>query len=121
MGVRLAIAWYFYALIGKDYLPLTDIQIGFIYPIWESLLCCGMCIGLIVLFREYFNSEGNLGSLLAKSQYASYIFHVPVVLLFQYLALGFDWSPFVKFAVVTLFSVPTTFLVSHWVRKPLGL
>lgn len=121
VGVTLAVAWYVYALVGRNFLHLSDIQIGIVYPIWESLLCCGMCIGLTVLFREYFNSQGNLRSILAKSQYASYIFHVPVVLLFQYLALGFDWSPFVKFAVVTLFSVPTTFLFSNWVRKPLGL
>lgn len=121
VGVTLAVAWYVYALVGKDYLPLSDIQLGIIYPIWESLLCCGMCIGLTVLFREYFNSQSNLGSILAKSQYAAYVFHVPVVLMFQYLALGFDWPPFVKFALVTILSVPTTFLLSNWIRKPLGL
>ncbi len=79
IGLTLAVAWYFYALVGKNYLRLTDIQIGIIYPIWESFLCCGMCIGLTVLFREYLNSQGHFGSILAKSQYAAYIFHVPVV------------------------------------------
>jgi glucans biosynthesis protein C len=121
VGVTLGVAWFVYALVGRNVLHLSDIQMGIIYPIWESLLCCGMCIGLTVLFREYFNSQGNLGNILAKSQYAAYIFHVPVVLLFQYLALGFDWSPFIKFAVVTIFSVPTTFLFSNWIRKPLDL
>ena len=121
VGVTLAIVWYVYALSGKNILHLSDIQLGIIYPIWESLLCCGMCIGLTVLFREYFNLQGNLGSILAKSQYAAYILHVPVVLLFQSLAIGLDWSPFLKFTLVTILSVPTTFLVSNWVRKPLGL
>lgn len=121
VGMTLAAAWYVYVLFGKNYLHISGIQMGIIYPIWESLLCCGMCIGLTVLFREYFNAQGNLGSVLAKSQYAAYIFHVPVVLLFQYLALGFDWPPFVKFAAVTLLSVPTTFLYSNWARKPLRL
>jgi multidrug transporter EmrE-like cation transporter len=121
VGVTLAVAWYVYALVGRNLLQLSDIQLGIIYPIWESLLCCGMCIGLTVLFREYFNSKSNLGSILAKSQYAAYVFHVPVVLMFQYLALGFDWSPFIKFTLVTILSVPTTFLFSNWIRKPLGL
>lgn len=121
IGVTLAVAWYVYALIGKKFLPLSDLQLGIIYPIWESLLCCGMCIGLTVLFREYFNSQGNLGSALAKSQYAAYIYHVLFVLLFQYLVLNFDWPPFIKYIVVMLFSVPITFLVSNWVRKPLRL
>lgn len=121
VGVTLAVAWYVYALVGRNLLHLSDIQLGIVYPIWESLLCCGMCIGLTVLFREYFNSQSNLGSILSKSQYAAYVFHVPFVLMFQFLALGFDWPPFVKFALVTILSVPTTFLFSNWIRKPLGL
>jgi glucans biosynthesis protein C len=121
VGVTLAVAWYVYALIGKDYLPLSDIQLGIIYPIWESLLCCGMCIGLTVLFREYFNSQGNLGKVMAQSQYTAYILHVLVVLLFQFMLLGLDFSPFVKFALATIASIPVTFVVSNWARKPLGL
>jgi surface polysaccharide O-acyltransferase-like enzyme len=121
IGVTLGIAWYVYALVGRNILHLSDIQLGIIYPVWESLLCCGMCIGLTVLFREYFNSQGSLGNVLAKSQYAAYIFHVPVVLLFQFLLIEPALPPFIKFAAVTLLSVPTTFLFSQWVRKPLGL
>lgn len=121
LGTILAIVWYIYALAGRNVLRFSDIQMGIIYPIWESLLCCGMCIGLTVLFREYFNSQGNLGNTLAKSQFAAYIFHVPVVLLFQFLVLGLDLSPFTKFALVVFLSVPTTFLFSNWARKPLGL
>jgi glucan biosynthesis protein C len=119
IGATLAVAWFVYALVGKDFLSLTDIQLGIVYPIWESLLCCGMCIGLTVLFREYFNSQGKLGKVMAKSQYAAYIFHVPVVLLFQYVFIGLDLLPFTKFVLVTLLSVPATFLVSK-PRKPSG-
>jgi len=89
--------------------------------VWEMLLCCGMCIGLTVLFRERFNSQGKLGRALAQSQYAAYIFHVPFVWLFQFLVLGLDLTPLTKFALVTLATVPTTFLFSYWVRKPLRL
>jgi len=121
VGITLAILWYVYALAGRDILNLSDIQLGIIYPIWESLLCCGMCIGLTVLFREYFNRQGNLWKVMAKSQYAAYIFHPMVVLLFQAIMLNFSLPPFIKFLLVTLASIPVTFLVSNWVRRPLGL
>jgi multidrug transporter EmrE-like cation transporter len=121
IGTLLAIVWYVYALAGRNVLRFTDLQLGIIYPVWESLLCCGMCIGLTVLFREYFNSQGSLGNILAKRQYTAYIFHVPVVLLFQFLVLGLNMSPFAKFGLVVFLSVPTTFLVSNGTRKPPGL
>ncbi|MRR29755.1 hypothetical protein EG834_05420 [bacterium] len=121
VGVTLAVLWYIYALVGRSYLQLSDIQIGIIYPIWESVLCCGMCIGLIVLFREYFNRQGSLWSLLAKSQLAAYVLHPLIVLPFQYLLLGLTLAPFTKFLLATLASVPVTFLASHWLRRPLRL
>jgi len=92
-----------------------------IYPTWESVLCCGMCIGLTVLFREVFDTQGRLGKAMAQSQYAAYIFHVPFVLLFQFLVIGLALLPLAKFALVTLVSVPATFLFSYGVRKPLSL
>jgi len=121
IGLILAGLWYAYTLALRNIFPISDIAMGIIYPIWESLLCCGMCIGLTVWFREAFDFQGKLGNTLAKSQYAAYIFHVPVVILFQFLILGLVLPPFVKFTLVTLASVPATFWFSNWVRKPLGL
>ena len=121
VGVTLAILWYIFALAGRNFLHLSDIQIGIIYPIWESVLCCGMCIGLTVLFREYFNLQGYLWKAMAKSQYAAYILHPLVVLLFQAILLSLDLPPFIKFTLATLASIPVTFLVSNWLRKPLRL
>ncbi len=121
LGVILAGLWYLYALELWKVLPISEIAMGVIYPIWESLLCCGMCIGLTVLFREKLDFQGRLGKTMAKSQYAAYIFHVPVVMLFQYLLLSFALPPLAKFALAILASVPATFLLSAWVRKPLRL
>jgi fucose 4-O-acetylase-like acetyltransferase len=116
VGLILAGAWYAYAMLFRNIFLINDIAMGVIYPIWESLLCCGMCIGLTVWFREKFDFQGKLGNTLAKS-----IFHVPVVILFQFLVLGLALPPFIKFTVVTLLSVPATFWFSNWVRKPMGL
>ena len=85
------------------------------------VFCFGMCIGLTVLFREKFNTQGRIGKALAQSQYAAYILHIFIVLLFQFLFADVALPPLVKFVLVTLAAVPTTFLFSYWVRKPLRL
>lgn len=121
IGVILAGLWYAYALRLKDLLSIDETAMGIIYPIWESLLCCGMCIGLTVLFRETLDLPGRLGKAMAQSQYAAYIFHVPIVILFQYAIINIELPSLAKFAAATLASVPFTFLFSNWVRKPLRL
>jgi glucan biosynthesis protein C len=121
IGVTLAGFWYAYSLLLWEFLPTSGVTMDILRLIWEMLLCFGFCIGLTVLFREKFNFQGNLGKIMAQSQYGAYIFHVLLVLLFQFLVLGLDLSPFVKFVLVTLAAVPTTFLFSNWVRKPLHL
>lgn len=123
LGTGLALAGYWYgdSLGFWKALPFSAIALDVLRLIWEMLVCFGFCIGLVVLFREKFNFQGNLGKVMAQSQYGAYIFHVLLVLVFQFLVLSLALPPFVKFALVTLASVPATFLFSHWVRKPLHL
>lgn len=121
VGVIAALLWYAYALGLRAVIPIGDSAMGIVYPVWEALLCCGMCIGLLVLFRDKLNSQGQLGKALGQSQYAAYLFHVPIVLLFQFAVLGVALPPFAKWLLVTLVSVPFTFLFSNWVRKPLHI
>jgi glucan biosynthesis protein C len=118
VGVALAVLWYAYALGLHQVFPIGRPAMSFVYPVWEALLCCGLCIGLLILFRERLNSQGWLGKALAENQYAAYVFHVPVVVFVQYLVAGVALLPFTKFALVTAVSVPLTFLLSAAVRTP---
>lgn len=119
VGAAAAVLWYVFSLGGLwQVFHITREAMTIIYPVWEALLCCGMCIGLLILFRERLNSQGWLGKVLAENQYAAYLFHVPVVVFVQYLVAGFAWLPFTKFALVTAVSVPLTFLLSAAVRTP---
>jgi glucan biosynthesis protein C len=120
IGIIAAALWYIFSL-GQLWpvFHITREVMGFIYPVWEALLCCGLCIGLLILFRERLNYQGRLGKVLAENQYAAYLFHVPVVVFVQYLVAGFTVLPFAKFALVTAASVPLTFLLSAVVRAPI--
>jgi surface polysaccharide O-acyltransferase-like enzyme len=121
VGMGLAVLWYVYDLGLKAVWPIGDTAMVVFYPIWESVLCFGICIGLTILFREVFDTQGRLGKAMAQSQYAAYIFHVPFVLLFQYVVIGLNLPPLAKFGLVMLGSVPATFLFSYGIRKPLRL
>jgi fucose 4-O-acetylase-like acetyltransferase len=121
VGLVAAALWYAYVLGLYRVLPIGETAMDVTYLIWEALLVFGMCIGLTVLFRETLNMHGRLARSLANAEYAAYIFHVPVVLVFQLAILNMALPPLAKFALVTLASVPATFLISHWVRKPLHL
>jgi len=119
VGLGASVVWYVFSLghLWRVF-HITRESMVFIYPVWEALLCCGMCIGLIVLFREALNVQGRWGRTMAANQYAAYLFHVPVVILVQLAVAGAVLSPFTKFVLVTAVGVPLTFLLSAAVRMP---
>lgn len=121
IGFALAGLWYVYELLLANILVLSDIVWDLLFPLWESLLCCGMCIGLTVLFRDKVNVQGSFTREMAQSVYAAYMIHIFVVLFFQYMALGLDTSPLLKFFLVTLAAVPASFLIASLVRRPLHI
>ena len=65
---------------------------GFVYAMWEPLLCVGINMKLIVLFRDRFNAANALTRSMARSSFAAYIIHVYFVvfgvMLFTHFSLG---------------------------------
>jgi glucan biosynthesis protein C len=117
VGLVAAAGWYAYDLALWRFFPLSDTAMGIVYPLWEAFLCCGMCIGLLVLFRQSIHSQGGLGAALAQSQYSAYFWHPLLVVPLQMAILGVRLGPFPKFALVTLMGVPLVFLWSHTLRR----
>jgi glucan biosynthesis protein C len=121
MGITLAVIWYIYDLWLVDMLVFSDAVWGLLMPLWESLLCCSMCIGLTVLFRDRVNLQGPLAREMALSTYAAYMLHVFVAVLVQYIARGLAASAFAKFVLVSFVTVPVSFLLGSLIRRPLRL
>jgi peptidoglycan/LPS O-acetylase OafA/YrhL len=118
VGVTAGMLWYAYALGLRNVFRISGTAMGIVYPIWEAFLCCGMCIGLLVLFRERLNFQGRWSKAMAQAQYGAYLFHVPVVILVQFMIEDAALSPFAKFTLATALSVPLTFLLADLLRKP---
>jgi glucan biosynthesis protein C len=118
VGLAAAAAWYAYDLALGRFFPLSGTAFDIVRLLWEGLFCCGMCVGLLVLFRQVFHSQGVLGRLLAENQYSAYFWHPLLIVPLQMAFLGVPLAPFPKFVLVTLVGVPVVFLWSHLLRRP---
>lgn len=84
---------------------------------WESFFCVGVCLGLMVLFREHFNTQGRLVQFLSANAFAVYVFHPPVVIAASLALRGFHAPPVSKFAIVSVIAVLVTFPVAAALRQ----
>jgi glucan biosynthesis protein C len=103
------------ALTGTHFLSVLTANGG--WNVWEALICVGLCAGLLVLFREWFNKpQGKLLSAMAGASYGAYIVHFIIVLAVQAAFLALNLPPFVKFVFVTLIATVISFGISHLLR-----
>ena len=122
IGLSAALLRYFYGYTVGSLLPSITATGGFnwrslIWSTWEAFICAGLCVGLIVLFREKINKQGKLMSILSSCAYSVYIIHVLVVVAFQFSLAQVSLPPFSKFVLVTAASIPTCFFLSYLLKK----
>ncbi len=99
------------AFLGKGYW-----QSG-IYALWDSTFSVGMCLGLITLFRRFFNHTGNLGRFLSRHAFTVYIIHIPIIVLLALALRGIHPEQLLKFGLAAIIGVPLCFGVAFLVRK----
>ena len=87
------------------------------YTLWESFVIVGVCIGLLVLFRERLNHQGRLARSLARSVYTVYLIHPVVLVGFAYAFSVVALYPLLKWAIAVLVTLPLCFLVSLAIRR----
>ncbi|MBN1236679.1 MAG: acyltransferase family protein [Methanotrichaceae archaeon] len=91
------------------------------YALWESFFCVGVCLGLIVLFREHFNEQDKLAKSLFDNYFSVYLFHPPILILVTLALKEFSWHPIIKFAVSCAMAIPICFLASHLIIRRIPL
>ncbi len=103
------------ALTGTHFLRVLTAHGG--WSGWEACICVGLSVGLLVLFREWFNKpQGKLLSAMAGASYGAYIIHLLVVLPVQAVLHTVNLPPFVKFVFVTLLTTVISFGISYLIR-----
>jgi len=91
--------------------------LAFSYALWESFAVVGVCIGLLVLFRQRWNHQGRLARSLAANVYLVYLIHPPVLVGFAYAFHVVALYPLLKWGIAVLITVPLCFLISSFIRK----
>jgi hypothetical protein len=79
---------------------------------WESFFCVGICLGLIVLFREKFNRKGAAARWLSDNCFSVYLFHAPLLIAVTLSMRPFEAPKPVKFLGATACATVVTFLAS---------
>ena len=88
-----------------------------VYALWDSIFAVGLCLGLIPLFRRFFNGQSWLGSFLSRQSYTVYIIHIPIIVFLAYALRGIQLATLIKFGVVSIIVVPICFAAAYLVRK----
>ncbi|OCA97799.1 hypothetical protein BGS1_01850 [Clostridium beijerinckii] len=74
------------------------------FSIWESFFCVGICLGLLAIFRERFNTQGRLGRFLSANAFGVYVFHAPILvgitLLFRNIVIAPGLKMFLMAGIV---------------------
>ncbi len=105
------------ALSGKSAFLVAGYWPSGVYALWDSIFSVGMCLGLITLFRRFFDRPGRLGWFLSQQAYAVYVFHFPVVVLLALALRDIQLVPLLKFGLAAVIGVPLCFSVAYLVRK----
>ncbi len=87
------------------------------FAVFESFLCLSLCLGLIYLFRRFWDHQGQTTAILSRNAYAAYLIHEPVITLMALAAAGLTWYPLLKFGLAALVAVPASFAAAVLIRR----
>lgn len=91
--------------------------LAFLYALWQSVVCVGISLALLWVFREKLAGTGPLPHGMARSAYTAYILHPVFVIAATELVVQFPSTPFVHFMLLCPLAVVSTFVVSEGVRR----
>lgn len=102
---------------------LNEILPGNIKNYWltesfvESLLCVGISMALLTLFRHYGNRSNSIIRSLSDNAYGIYLFHVLIVIVLQKVLLSWDVNGNIKFIAVSFIGILLSLGLSVLLRK----
>jgi len=85
--------------------------------IWESISYMSIIIWLMYFFMTRFNKQNRLLKWMTPHVYAAYIFHPIVVVAVMIPFLNASQPSVAKFFIVSIISIPLSFLVSYIVKQ----
>jgi len=90
---------------------------AFGYALWETILFIGITVFLLYFFRDHFCKAGSLLRSMAKNVYTVYITHLTLLWGMNILFLSVSIPTILKFFIVSLITIPLSFLLSSLIHK----
>jgi glucan biosynthesis protein C len=75
----------------------------------ESLAGTGISLGLLGLFRTYFNHQGRRAKFFSDNAFAVYVFHTPILIAITLGMTGLHWLPLGKFLLATTLCIVASY------------
>jgi glucans biosynthesis protein C len=120
-------AWFIIGALGGALSGTPELLLGGLhwqaaaYALWESFFCVGMCMGLIVIYRQRVNVRATVSGFLADNAFGVYVFHTPVLVAISLLLRTLAMAPLAKACFVGALAVAASFLVAALIRLVPGL
>lgn len=87
------------------------------YAVWEAFICVSVCLGLLVVFRDNYNSQNRFSRFLSENAFGVYVFHTPIMVAATMLVRPIVIYPVLKMLLMSIILLPVCFGFSHLVRK----
>lgn len=87
------------------------------YATLEALICVALSIGLLWLFRDFFNRSNRWLRTLAADTYAIYWIHIIPVVGVQLGLVGAPLGPLAKFVITTFAGFSISWTIAHFVLR----
>lgn len=134
---RRAIRWFRAALVAIAVMPAAIVLGGgasdggeafrggiswqaLVYALWEPVVCIGVSLRLLVLFRERFSGTTRFSARLDRSAYAAYILHPLVVVPLTAAIAPRPGGPIVHFVALATAAIGVSFAAADLVRRAPG-
>lgn len=102
-------------LVQKNKMP--EMIAWMIYYSVYAASCTASCIAFISLFRSQIKKPKLLWNSLSGNAYLIYLIHYVFIVWTQFSLLRFDIPPFLKFVIVLLISLVSSWILSKLLRK----
>jgi glucan biosynthesis protein C len=85
--------------------------------LWAAIICVGMSLGMLVVFRARFASQGRMARFMADNAFAVYVFHPPILIGTAIMLHAVDVPVLLKFLLLTALSATASFAAAEWIFR----
>jgi glucan biosynthesis protein C len=84
---------------------------------WAAIICAGMSLGMLGVFRERFATQGRFARFMSANAFAVYVFHPPILIGAAIVLHAMVAPALLKFVMLTIISAAASFAAAQLVFR----